>query len=170
LEFVILTAARSGEVRGATWDEIDLQARTWTIPAERMKSSRPHRVPLSAQAVTLLERVPRIGDETLVFPSAREGRPISDMTISAVLRRMGLGHFTVHGFRSSFRDWAAEQTNYPREICELALAHAVGEKVERAYQRSDLLEKRTRLMQDWAAHCERPAAGESVVVPIRKLA
>lgn len=145
LAFTILTAARSGEVRGAQWDEIDLKAKTWTVPASRMKSGREHVVPLSAPALRLLKALPaRSG---LVFPAPRGGQ-LSDMTLSAVLRRMEVDA-TVHGFRSVFRDWASERTAYPREVCEQALAHSLG-AVERAYRRSDLLEKRRRLMEDWA--------------------
>jgi len=149
LEFAILTAARSGEVRGATWAEIDLAAKVWTIPAERMKAGKEHRVPLSAAALELLNALPRMAGTDLVFPASRGG-PLSDMTLSAVLRRMKVDAVP-HGFRSAFRDWAAERTAYPNEVCEAALAHAVGNKVEAAYRRGDLFEKRSRLMADWAA-------------------
>lgn len=148
LEFTILTAARSGEVRGATWSEIDLDRAVWTVPGERMKMGREHRVPLSPDAVALLQALPRIAGSDLVFPAARGG-PLSDMTLTAVLRRMGIP-VTVHGFRSTFRDWAAERTNYPRDAAEMALAHAIGDKVEAAYRRGDLFDKRTRMMADWA--------------------
>jgi integrase len=164
LEFAILTAARSGEVRGATWDEIDLPNRLWVVPAERMKMEREHRVPLSDAAITLLEALPRIEDETLVFPSSKRGKPMSDMTLTAVLRRMGHGDVTAHGFRSTFRDWAAESTNYPGDLAEMALAHSVGDKVEAAYRRGDMLAKRFRMMNDWAKFCATIAitAGDTV--------
>lgn len=149
LEFVILTAARSGEARGAVWAEIDLGAKVWTIPADRMKAHKEHRVPLTDEAVKLLEALPRMADTDLVFPSARK-TPISDMTLSAVMRRMEV-NAVPHGFRSTFRDWAAERTNYPRELAEMALAHTIGDKVEAAYRRGDMFEKRRRMMADWAA-------------------
>ena len=129
LEFAILTAARSGEVRGATWSEIDLNAKLWTIPAARIKGNREHRVPLSSAVVTLLTALPRIAGNDLVFPAPRGGR-LSDMTLSAVLRRMKVTAVP-HGFRSTFRDWAAERTSYPRDAAEMALAHTIGDKVER---------------------------------------
>lgn len=154
LEFAILTAVRSGEVRGATWDEIDLSAKVWVIPPERMKSGREHRIPLSVQAVALLEALPV--QAGLVFPGHKAGRPLSDMSLTAVLRRMKRGDLTAHGFRSTFRDWAAEMTSHPHEVAEMALAHAVGNKVEAAYRRGDLFEKRRAIMQDWAdylRHC-----------------
>lgn len=151
LEFAILTAARSGEVRGASWSEIDLAKRLWVIPAARMKMGKEHRVPLSPAAVSLLKALPD-QDGILFFGSA--GRPLSDMTLSAVLRRMQRRDITVHGFRSTFRDWCAESTNYPREVCEQALAHQLPDKVEAAYRRSDLIEKRSQLMDEWAAFCE----------------
>jgi integrase len=148
LEFAILTAARSGEVRGATWSEVDLGAAVWTVPATRMKSGREHRVPLSRQALKMLRSMP--GDrapDVLLFPSLNG--PLSDMSLTAVLRRMKV-EATAHGFRSTFRDWVAEHTDYPREVAEMALAHAVGDKVEAAYRRGDLFEKRISLMSDWA--------------------
>lgn len=161
LEFAILTAARSGEVRGATWDEIDLGAAVWTVPAERMKAGREHRVPLSAPALDLLRALPRISGCPLVFPSSRNG-PLSDMTLTATLRRMNVDAVP-HGFRSTFRDWAAERTNYPAEVAEMALAHAIGDKVEAAYRRGDLFDKRRRMMDDWAAFLAsvEPAAAAS---------
>ncbi len=146
LEFAILTAARSGEVRGATWNEIDLADATWTIPVGRMKMKREHRAALNDEAVTLLESLPRTGD--LIFPNAK-GAMLSDMTLTAVLRRMGRADITAHGFRSTFRDWASERTNYPRDVAEMALAHAIGDKVEAAYRRGDLFEKRRRMMKEW---------------------
>lgn len=153
LEFAILTAVRSGEVRGADWCEVDLDAKVWTIPAERMKAKREHRVPLSSAAVKLLESVEH--REGLIFPGARKGSALSDMSLTAVLRRMELNDITVHGFRSSFRDWIAEKTHYDNIIAEAALAHVVGDKVEAAYRRGDLFEKRAALMADWARYCEK---------------
>ncbi len=152
LEFAILTAARSGEVRGATWSEIDLSANVWTIPAARMKSGREHRVPLSPTVMTLLAKLPRMSGTDLVFPAPRGGT-LSDMTLSAVLRRMK-APAVPHGFRSTFRDWVSEHTSYPRDAAEMALAHTIGDKVEAAYRRGDLFEKRRRMMVDWAAFCE----------------
>lgn len=149
LEFAILTAARSGEARGATWEEFDLTAGKWVIPASRMKAKKEHRVALSAQAVALLKAQQELRASDFVFPSPKEDGMLSDMTLTAVLRRMKVDAVP-HGFRSTFRNWAAETTNYPREIAELALAHTVGSEVERAYMRSDLFEKRRALMQDWA--------------------
>ena len=157
LQFAILTAARSGEVRGATWAEIDLEAALWSIPGDRMKAGREHRVPLSEAAVTLLQAQTR--REGLVFPSSK-GTPLSDMTLSAVLRRMDVDK-TVHGFRSTFRDWMAESTTYPNAMGEMALAHIVSNEVEAAYRRGDMFERRRALMADWAKFVattvERPA-------------
>ncbi len=148
LRFLILTAARSGEIRGATWAEIDLKEKTWTIPAERMKAGREHRVPLSAAALAVLPT--KAGAPgALLFPGARKGGALSDMSISAVLRRMRV-EGTVHGFRSSFRDWAAEKADAPREVAEACLAHAVGSAVELAYRRTDFFERRRDLMASWA--------------------
>lgn len=166
LEFAILTAARSGEVRGATWTEIDLEAATWIIPAERMKMDREHRVPLPKSAVALLQAVPRIDGADLVFPGTKG--QLSDMTLTAVLRRMNRGDLTAHGFRSTFRDWAAETTNYPREVAEMALAHAVGDKVEAAYRRGDLFSKRRRMMDDWAKYCRTASQTSANVLPMKK--
>ena len=149
LEFTILTAARSGEARGATWEEFDLTAGKWVIPAGRMKAKKEHRVALSAQAVALLKTQQELRVSDFVFPSPKEDGMLSDMTLTAVLRRMKVDAVP-HGFRSTFRNWTAETTNCPREIAELALAHTVGSEVERAYMRSDLFEKRRVLMQDWA--------------------
>ena len=151
--FTVLTAARSGEVRGATWGEIDLDAREWRIPGSRMKGGVEHRQPLSDPAIEVLEQARPLRDESgLVFPSpSRPGRPLSDMAMTKLLRDVGLaGRATVHGFRSSFRDWASERTDAPHAVMELCLAHAVGDSTERAYARSDLLAKRRALMQQWA--------------------
>ena len=152
-EFLVLTAARSGEVRLATWDEIDLVAAVWTVPADRMKAKREHRVPLCGRAVEILNEAQAFGDANpLVFPSPR-GKALSDMTLSKLVREQGIAAVP-HGFRSSFRDRAAERTNHPREVIEAALAHVVKNKVEAAYARSDLFERRRRLMHDWAAYID----------------
>lgn len=149
LEFCILTASRSGEVRGATWSEIDLDSATWTIPADRMKAEKEHRIPLSPKALQLLKALPRIDGSNLLFPGMKN-TPLSDMTLTAVLRRMGRNDITVHGFRSTFRDWAGETTAYPREVIEHALAHQLKDKSEAAYARGTLFEKRRKLMEDWS--------------------
>jgi len=154
LEFVMLTAARSGEVRGATWSEVDLEAALWTVPASRMKSGREHRVPLSKEAIGLLGTLP--GDhlpDDYLFPGMRG--PLSDMSLTAVLRRMKVAA-TAHGFRSTFRDWVSEHTEYSSEVAEMALSHAIGDKVEAAYRRGDLLAKRVALMTDWASFLAGP--------------
>jgi len=153
LEFAVLTAARSGEVRGATWSEIANATEVWTIPGERMKAGKEHRVPLSKAAMELLNNLPRDAGADLVFPAPKGGM-LSDMTLWAVMRRMGLAAVP-HGFRSTFRDWCGESTTYPREVAEAALAHVVG-GVEGAYARGDLFEKRRRLMTEWAAAIMRP--------------
>lgn len=165
LEFAILTAARSGEVRGATWNEIDLQNTTWTIPAERMKAGKEHRVPLSPQAVKLLEALPRFKDVAYVFPAERGGM-LSDMAMNVLMRKMKADGVP-HGFRSTFRDWCAENTNYPREVAEQALAHAIESKVEAAYRRGDLFEKRKKLMNEWARFCNTVQSESGKVVKIR---
>jgi integrase len=152
LEFCILTAARIGEVLGIRWREIDLETAVWECPADRMKAGKPHRVPLSPAAVAVLSRMPRCKPEALVFPGAKPAKPLSNMVMAALFKRMKREGITTHGFRSSFRDWAGEATHYPREICEAALAHAVGNAVEQAYRRGDALEKRRALMHDWAAY------------------
>jgi integrase len=152
LEFLVLTAARSGEVRGATWAEIDRHAKVWTIPADRMKAGKEHRVPLSDAALTVLDRaaaLPRVGETDLVFVAPR-GAMLSDMTLTAVMRRLRVPAVP-HGFRSTFRDWTAERTDYPRDVAEMALAHTIGDKVEAAYRRGDLFDKRRQMMIDWAA-------------------
>ncbi len=190
LEFAILTAVRSVEVRGATWGEIDLVGKLWSIPASRMKMKRPHRIPLSDAAIDLLKGMPRMEGTDLVFPGLRN-KPMSDATLNAAIDRLHKASTDAgeegwleapdandptaprrvvvqHGFRSTFRDWAAEQTAYPRELAEMALAHIVGSSVEQAYQRGDLLDKRRRLMADWATYATTPKpATENVVVPIR---
>lgn len=169
LEFLILTAARTNEVCGARWSEIDFDAKTWTVPAERMKARREHRVPLSDRAMTLLEALPREGE--FLFLGGRKGMPISNMAMAETVKRMGRNDITVHGFRSTMRDWTAETTAYPNHVAEMALGHAVGSKVEASYRRGDLFDKRKRLMAEWAQYCltPRPEANETnVVVPIRR--
>lgn len=158
LEFLVLTAARSGEVREACWDEIDLTAMVWEVPAKRMKMKRPHRVPLSPRALALLREVEAPGDRSgLVFPGTKMGRPLSDMTLSKLIKELGFSA-DVHGFRTSFRTWAQERTTFPREVAEAALAHLSGDAVERAYARSDVFEKRRKMMDAWAAYlAEKPA-------------
>ncbi len=152
MQFAILTACRTGEVLGARWDEVDFQQAVWTLPAERMKANRQHRIPLVIGMLEIL-RGQQGRDDIFVFPGAKEGKPLSNMAMLTLLRRMGRNDITVHGFRSTFRDWAAEKTNHSREVVELALAHTVGSSVENAYRRSDLFEKRRRLMIDWAMQC-----------------
>jgi integrase len=165
LEFTILTAARTGEVLGARWGEIDLDAAVWTVPPDRMKSAREHRVPLSPAALAVIKNMKTRRENDYVFPGDRRDR-LSGRAMDMLLRRMGR-EVTVHGFRSSFRDWAAERTNFPREVAEAALAHVVGDKVEAAYQRGDLFDKRRRLMTAWGDYCLKPQAS-GTVTPLRK--
>lgn len=153
LEFGILTATRTGEVVGATWDEVDLIGAMWVVPAERMKAGKEHRVPLSHSTVEILKALPREEGNPHVFIGDRKGRPLSNMALLMTLRRMRRSDLTVHGFRSTFRDWAAEQTAYPNEMLEMALAHTVSDKTEAAYRRGDMVDKRRRLMDDWGAFC-----------------
>ncbi|MCD1644520.1 tyrosine-type recombinase/integrase [Aurantimonas coralicida] len=160
LEFTILTAARSGEALGALWSEIDQGAKMWTIPADRMKAGRQHRVPLSPRALEILKKMEQAKVSGYIFPGQKAERPLSNMAMSMMLRRMNLAHFTVHGFRSAFRDWAGETTDFPREIAELSLAHSVGDATERAYSRGDALEKRRALMDAWASYCQPPMCNE----------
>jgi integrase len=150
LEFTILNASRSGEVLGAKWQEIDRKTKVWTVPAERMKSGRAHRVPLTGRALQIVERVEVIRTGDFVFPGQRRGKPLSTISMEMMLRRMKVENATVHGFRSSFRDWVGECTSFPREIAEAALAHVIGNDTERAYRRGDALEKRRELMEAWA--------------------
>ena len=166
LEFAILTAGRTGEVLGAVWSEINFAERLWVIPGERMKAGREHRVPLSGRAVEILEEMAKICVGDYVFPGARNGKPLSNMALLMTLRRIGRGALTVHGFRSSFSDWCAEQTNFPAEVREMALAHAVGDKVEAAYRRGDLFQKRRQVMDAWATFIELGDSG-TTVVPLR---
>jgi integrase len=168
LEFTVLTAARTGEVIGARWDELNLAEKVWTIPAGRMKGGRAHRVPLAGRALEILAELQREEDNDFVFigPAARGG--LSNMAMAAVLKRMGHAGITVHGFRSTFRDWAAERTSFPNHVVEMALGHVIGDKVEAAYRRGDLFEKRRKLAAAWADYCSRPAGnGGAAVVPIR---
>lgn len=162
LEFTILTAARSGETLGARWSEFDLDAKIWTIPANRMKAGRVHRVPLSDRAAAIVAKMceAKVGD--YVFPGSRTGKPLSGMAMEMLLRRMKIEGVTVHGFRSSFRDWSGNETAFPRDLAETALAHVIGDKAEQAYRRSDALERRRELMQAWAKYCEPNAAGNVV--------
>lgn len=162
LEFCILTAARSGEVLGAEWSEIDLDAKVWTVPASRMKAGRVHRVPLSERAVEILRALEKDRVSKFVFPGQKTDRPLSGMAMEMVLRRMKVDNATVHGFRSSFRDWAGNETPFPRDLAETALSHAIGDKAEQAYRRGDALEKRRALMEAWANYCE-PSAANNVV-------
>lgn len=171
LEFLILTAARTGEVRGATWAEIDLEAKVWTVPAPRMKAGKVHRVPLTAAALDALSRAmslqPKPEGPAFIFPGGKPGKPLSVMALDMQMRRLK-SEMTVHGFRSSFRDWAGEETSFPREVAEAALAHTVGDATERAYRRADALEKRRKLMEAWAGF----VGGEESanVVPLRPAA
>ena len=168
LEFAILTAARSGEVRGATWAEIDWDAKAWVIPAERMKAKKEHRIPLSKDAINLLKELPQHEDTDLVFASSKKAI-LSDMTLTAVIKRMKRTGITAHGFRSTFRDWAGETTAYPREVIEHALAHQLSDKAEAAYARGSLFDKRRRLMADWASFCGM-AGTVADVTPINRAA
>ncbi len=151
LEFTILTAGRTGEVINAIWPEIDVNARVWMIPAERMKMSREHRVPLCGAAIAILEALPKHETSNYIFPGRKTRNPMSNMTMTGVLRKLGTGEYTVHGFRSSFRDWAGDETTFPREILEHALAHEVGDDTEQSYRRKDALERRRVLMETWQA-------------------
>ena len=168
LRFTILTAARTSEVTGATWGEVDLAAKVWTVPGSRMKAGREHRVPLSPAAMALLAALhtPDARAADPVFPGGKRGSGRSNMAMASVLRRMERADLTVHGFRSSFRDWCAEMTPHPREVAEAALAHTLRDKVEAAYRRGDLLDRRAQLMAEWAGFLARPADA-GAVVPIR---
>jgi integrase len=165
LEFAILTAARSGEVLGADWSEIDLTKKVWTVPAERMKAGREHRVPLSPRAFEIIAEMSGLGTKGFVYPGPKPRKPLSPMAMSMLLRRMK-ADVTVHGFRSTFRDWASEATSFPHEVCEMALAHAIANKAEAAYRRGDLFDKRRKLMDAWASYCGKDKRGK--VVPIGK--
>ncbi len=171
LEFAILTAARTGEALGATWAEIDLNEKVWTIPAERMKGGKEHRVPLAEPALAILREMAKLKAEERdglpVFPGARLGKPLSNMALLMTLRRMKRGDLTAHGFRSTFRDWAAERTTFPPEVAEMALAHVVENKVEAAYRRGDLFQKRRQLADAWAKFCHTPVVATGKVLAIR---
>jgi integrase len=163
LEFTILTAARTGETIGGRSGEIDKKNKVWTVPAERMKAGKEHRVPLSDRALQILEAVGTgDNDDNFLFPGRSAGEPLSNMAMLTVLRRMGRGDLTVHGFRSTFRDWAAERTKFRNQVIEMALGHSIGDKVEAAYRRGDLFDKRKKLMDTWAEYC-RPFTGAKVV-------
>jgi integrase len=162
LELTILTAARSGEILGMRWSEINLDEKVWTLPPDRMKAGREHRVPLSERAVAILQQLAEIRTGDFVLPGQRKNRPLSNMAMEMMLRRMKADTVTVHGFRSSFRDWAGNETHYPRDLIETALAHVIGDKAEQAYRRSDALEKRRQLMESWAAYCEPGSRGNVV--------
>jgi integrase len=168
LELCILTATRSGEILNATWTEFDLAKGVWTIPAIRMKAGQEHRVPLAARALDILQSLHKLKLEhnPHVFAGNVQGKPLSNMAMTMLLKRMGHTEITVHGFRSTFRDWASEQTSFPHEVCEMALAHTIGNKAEAAYRRGDLFEKRRKLMDAWAAFCEPHSSAK--VVPLRK--
>lgn len=163
LEFTIFCAARSGEVRGATWSEIDTENSVWTVPAERMKAGKEHRVPLSPAARKILQDLPRNLESELLFPGAK-GRSLSDMSILAVLRRMDVNAVT-HGFRSTFRDWVSEKTSYQGDLAEQALAHVLANKVEAAYRRGDALDKRREMMNEWARYCRPEPVGSNMAKP-----
>jgi integrase len=164
LELCILTAARSGEILGMRWPEIDLDKKIWTVPANRMKAGRQHRVPLSPRAVTIVRQLEKLKAGDFVFPGQTRNKPLSNMAMEMVLRRMNVQDATVHGFRSSFRDWAGNVSSFPREVVETALAHVIGDKAEQAYRRSDALEKRRKLMDAWGAYCEERAVGKVVQI------
>jgi integrase len=166
LEFLILTAVRTNEAINARWDEIDLDQRVWTIPAERMKAKREHRVPLTDAALRVMGKRPKDGG--FLFVGATQRKPLSNMAMLTLLKRMGHDDLTVHGFRSTFRDWAAETTSFTREVAEAALAHTLSDKTEAAYRRGDLFEKRRKLMQAWANFCSSAADGK--VVTLRRVA
>lgn len=169
LEFSILTVARTGEVIGAQWSEFDLDAKLWKVPPGRMKGGREHRVALSDRAVALLRVLPTEDGNDFVFLGSRPGSGLSHMAMMQVLKRMGHDDITVHGFRSSFRDWCAERTNYPREVAEMALAHVIDDKTEAAYRRGDLLRKRQQLAEAWSKYCTSPPpAGAGAVLPMRR--
>jgi integrase len=163
LEFLILTATRTGEVIGARWDEVDLEEKIWVVPPARMKAGREHRVPLSAAAAAVLEQMKEVRESDCVFPGGKRGKPLSNMAMLAVLKRIGRSDLTAHGFRSSFRDWAAERTNFPRDVAEMALAHTVIDKVEAAYRRGDLFQKRRQMMEVWAKFCATTSPPAEVV-------
>lgn len=166
LEFAILNASRSNEVLGARWEEIDFNEKIWTVPAERMKGGKVHRVPLSAGALRVIQKQAEVKISDFVFPGKKQNRPLSSMAMEMLLRRMGAAEFTQHGFRSSFRDWCGESTTFAREVAEAALSHAVGDEAEQAYRRGDALEKRRKLMEAWSRFVSSPKT-EAKVIPLR---
>jgi integrase len=166
LELCILTAARTSEVLEMPWSELDLDKKIWTVPANRMKMQREHRVPLVPRAIAILRQLEQSRAGEFVFPGRARNRPLSNMAMEMVLRRMRVENVTVHGFRSSFRDWAGNVSSFPREIAEMALAHVIGDQAEQAYRRGDALDKRRKLMEAWASYCEPKRLGN--VVPIDK--
>ncbi len=171
LEFLAITAARAGEVLGAKWNEIDLAAKTWTVPAKRMKANREHRVPLAPRALAILEEMQahRHADEGFVFPGSRPGRPLNQRTFFMLLRRMDRQDITTHGFRSTFSDWSHERTSHSNHAIELSLAHSIGAAAEKAYRRGDMFEKRRKLMEQWGSYCAQPAPVEhDKVVPMQR--
>lgn len=168
LEFAILTAARSGEALGARWNEIDLEVKVWAIPAARMKATREHRIPLCTRALQILQEMLPLRDGEFVFPGQRPAQPLSSMALEMILRRMNVTGVTVHGFRSTFRDWCGNRTSYPRELAEHALSHVIGDKAEQAYRRDDALERRRPMMEAWAQFCEPAIDGK--VVRMKRLA
>jgi integrase len=168
LELCILTAARSGEILGMRWSEVDLNRKIWTVPADRMKAGREHRVPLSSRAIAILRQLEKLKAGEFVFAGRARNKPLSNMAMEMVLRRMKIKSATVHGFRSSFRDWAGNVSNFPREITETALAHVIGDKAEQAYRRSDALEKRRKLMEAWANYCEPKNTGNVIGIGKRR--
>jgi len=171
-EFLVLTAARAGEVIGARWSEVNLADATWTVPATRMKAGKEHRAPLSARALAILQEMqalrPAGDNDALVFPGGRPGKPLHNTAIWEVLQGMDHGDITTHGFRSSFRDWAAERTNYPDHVVEQALAHVIGSAVERAYRRTDVFEQRRRLMDAFAEFCTTDPTERGKVLPMQR--
>jgi integrase len=167
LEFCILTAARSGEVLGLRWSEIDFGRAVWTVPAARMKAGREHRVPLSGRAIAILRGLAASNQGEFAFAGRRLSKPLSGMAMEMVLRRMHITDATVHGFRSSFRDWAGNVSTFPREIIETALSHVVGDQAEQAYRRSDALEKRRQLMEAWASYCD--ATANNTIVQLKQM-
>ena len=168
LEFITVTAARLGEAINAEWDEIDLANRVWVVPASRMKADREHRVPLSGAALAVLKAVQAIRQSDYVFPGTRQGRPVGENTPVRLAKQAAGSNITVHGLRSTFRDWASERTSFSREVAEMALAHAIPNAVEAAYRRGDLFEKRRKLMDAWAAYCAKIETDAGKVVALAR--
>ena len=168
LEFAIHTATRTSETLNATWSEIDLDKKLWVIPEDRMKAGREHRVPLSAAVLSILKEMNELRTSDYIFPGAKRGKSLSNMAMLVLLSRMQRSDLTAHGFRSTFRDWVSEQTNFPSELAEMALSHMVGDKVEQAYRRGDMFEKRVALMDAWSSYCTSSPSGANKVIPIRR--